>query len=120
MVMIRDKPRKAPASGKSGRKESAESMFTPVLENLGYSLEHVFPIGIDPETGFAHYVVVSRRNDGKDFPTWIGIDRGDGRPALVSGHYGMNELEAFQDATSRAIHEKADFDWVSFNRRSMR
>ena len=103
----------------SRRGDAAETMFEPVLNRIGYTVEHVFPVGQDPEMHGAQYIVVGMRQDGRHYATWVGVDwtrhpnpRDRGMGCVVQhGHYNMTEEEAFADALER-LDDHRRYAWA--------
>lgn len=109
----------------SRKGDDIETRFAIPLADAGYygfTVEHVFPIGVDPDMHSYNYIVVGMnkgRSPGKppifgDYATWYGVDwshhpnpsnRSRGC-VIMEGHYDMTEEEAFQDALDRVQHER--------------
>lgn len=109
----------------SRRGDSSETIWEPVLQRIGFTVEHVFPIGTDPEMHGVNYIVIGMPLDpklqarGDGYATWLGIDwthhprerdRRMGR-VLQYGHYRMTEVEAFADASERVMDNQRRFRW---------
>lgn len=113
-----------PAS-ESRRGDALEQRFAKPLSEAGFygfTVEHVFPIGVDPDMHSYNYIVVGMskgRDKGKpgmfgDYATWYGIDwthhpnpSDRARGCVIGeGHYDMTEEEAFRDALDRVNMER--------------
>ena len=113
-----------PASA-SRKGDSSETMWEPVLNRIGFTVEHVFPIGTDPDMHGVNYIVIGMPMDpklqamGYGYATWLGIDwthhpNSSDREAgcvLQCGHYMMTEVEAFADASERVMDYQRRFRW---------
>ena len=123
-------PRRRPSSvnvpvSASRKGDDIEARFAIPLAKAGYygfEVEHVFPLGVDPDMHSYNYIVVGM-DKGKgqnkprmfgDYATWYGIDwshhpspsnRSRGC-VIMEGHYDMTEEEAFQDALDRVKNER--------------
>lgn len=109
----------------SRKGDGSEAMWEPVLYRLGFAVEHVFPIGTDPDMHGVNYIVVGMPLDprlqerGTGYATWLGIDwthhpdEGDRRRGRVLqyGHYMMSEVEAFADASKRVMDYQGRYRW---------
>ena len=109
----------------SRKGDSSETIWEPALQRIGFTVEHVFPIGTDPEMHGVNYIVIGMPLDpklqarGDGYATWLGIDwthhpderdRRMGR-VLQYGHYRMTEVEAFADASERVMDNQRRFRW---------
>ena len=124
---VTSKPRPFPAraSSLSRRGDSTERMWDLVLRDVGYTVEHVFPIGTDPDMHGVNYIVVGMsldpklRDRGMAYATWLGIDwthhpnvkSRDRGCVLQYGHYRLTETEAFADALERVEDHRGHFRW---------
>ena len=99
--------------------------FEPVVNQAGYTVESVFPIGQDPEMHGIHFVVVGRSLDPRleemdsAYATWRGIDwTAHPNPAdrargcqIGGGNYMMSWMEAMDDADERVRHDQKRYPW---------